>query len=99
MNTGKIEADRLKSYIERIERLNEEKSNITEDTKEVFNEAKMHGYDVKIMREIIKLRKMEASDLEEKDFLLETYKRALGMSPQPDMFEDEIEDPANTKAA
>ena len=89
MNTGAIEADRLKSYIERIERLEEEKKNIAEDVKEVFNEAKMHGYDTKIMRECIKLRKMEASDLEEKEFLLETYRRALGMLPQIDTDEDE----------
>ncbi len=89
MKTGAIEADRLKSYIERIERLEEEKKNISEDIKEVFNEAKMHGYDTKIMKECIKMRKLEASELEEKEFLLDTYRRALGMLPTADTDEEQ----------
>lgn len=73
-------ATRLKSFIERIERLNEEKAGIGEDIKEVFGEAKGTGFDVKIMRQIIKLRKMEQADRLEQEELLDLYKRALGMT-------------------
>lgn len=68
-----IAADQLRSYVERIERLNEEKANIQADIKEVFGEAEALGYDVKIMREVIKRRKMEEHALVEHDELLELY--------------------------
>ena len=74
---GGIAVDRLRSLIERIERLEEEKSAITSDINDVYAEAKSAGFDTKIMREIIKLRKMNAADRDEKEFLLETYRRAL----------------------
>lgn len=74
-----IAADRLKSFIERIERLVEEKKSLQEDIKEVFAEAKATGFDTKIMREILKLRGMSADELDEQEALLELYKRALGM--------------------
>lgn len=85
-----IAGDRLKSFIERIERLEEEKRALAEDIKEVFAEAKGTGFDTKIMRQIIKIRKMDKDDLDEQETLLDVYMRALGMLPD---FEEE------TKAA
>jgi uncharacterized protein (UPF0335 family) len=81
---GGLSAEHLKQFIERLERLEEEKKNIAEDIKEVFAEAKGTGFDVKTMRQVLKLRKMEANDLEEQEFLLDTYRRALGMLPGVD---------------
>ncbi len=74
-----VTAERLKSFVERIERLEEEKKNIADDIKDVFAEAKGSGFDVKIMRQVIRLRKMEASDRQEQEELLDVYMRALGM--------------------
>lgn len=71
--------DRLKLLIERVERLNEEKKGIADDIKDVFAEAKAVGYDTKIMREIIRLRKMKPDDLREFEAVLDIYKTALGM--------------------
>lgn len=71
--------DRLKSLIERIERLQEEIKEIQNDVKDIFAEAKSCGFDVKIMREIIKLRKMNAVDRDEQEYLFDTYKKALGL--------------------
>ncbi|MBV9521886.1 MAG: DUF2312 domain-containing protein [Alphaproteobacteria bacterium] len=78
---GGIAGDRLKSFIERIERLEEEKRALADDIKEVFAEAKGTGFDTKIMRQIIRLRKMDKDDLDEQETLLDVYKRALGMIP------------------
>jgi uncharacterized protein (UPF0335 family) len=80
-DVGGIAGDRLKSFIERIERLEEEKKALQEDIKEVFAEAKGTGFDVKIMRQILKIRKMDKDDLDEQEALLDVYKRALGMIP------------------
>lgn len=77
-----LSAEHLRQFIERIERLEEEKKNIAEDIKEVFNEAKSSGFEPKIMREILKQRKKEANELEEEEYLIDTYKRALGMLPE-----------------
>ncbi len=74
---GGIAADRLRSLIERIERLEEEKAAIAGDIRDVFAEAKSAGFDVKIMRAVLKLRKMNAADRDEQEFLLETYRKAL----------------------
>jgi uncharacterized protein (UPF0335 family) len=71
--------DRLKLLIERVERLNEEKKGIADDIKDVFAEAKAVGYDTRIMREIIRLRKMKPDDLREFEAVLDIYKTALGM--------------------
>lgn len=71
--------DRLRLMLERIERFSEEKQAIADDVKDVFAEAKAVGYDTKIMREVIKLRKMARDDLAERDMLLGTYRRALGL--------------------
>ena len=76
---GGIAADQLASYVERIERLEEEKANLMADIKEVYGEAKALGYDVKILRQIIRLRKMEDHERTEQEEILEVYKRALGM--------------------
>lgn len=77
-NSG-VAGDHLKSFIERIERLAEEKAAIANDIKEVFAEAKGTGFDTKIMRQVIRLRKMEANDRQEQQDLLETYLHAIGM--------------------
>lgn len=71
--------DRLKSLIERIERLQEEIKELQKDVNDVFAEAKSIGYDVKIMRAVIRLRKMNAVDQDEQEYLLDTYKKALGL--------------------
>ena len=78
-----IAADQLRLFIERIERLEEEKKGISEDVKDVYAEAKSTGYCVKTMRAIVRLRKMEAHARQEAEALLDTYKAALGMD---DMF-------------
>ncbi len=78
-SVGGIAADRLRSFIERIERLEEEKAALAGDIREVFAEAKGNGFDTKIMRQILKLRKLEQDDRQEQEHLLDLYKRALGM--------------------
>jgi uncharacterized protein (UPF0335 family) len=80
-DVGGIAGERLKSFIERIERLEEEKRALGEDIKEVFAEAKGNGFDPKIMRQIIKIRRMDKDDLDEQEALLDVYMRALGMLP------------------
>ncbi len=77
---GGIAADRLKSFIARIERLEEEKAALTADIREVFAEAKGTGFDTKIMRQILKLRKLDQADRQEQEHLLDLYLRALGMA-------------------
>ena len=72
---GGIAADRLRSLIERIE----EKKALSGDIRDVFAEAKSAGFDVKIMRAILKLRKMNAADRDEQEFLLDTYRKALDL--------------------
>ena len=79
---GGIAGERLRSLIERIERLEEEKRALGEDIKEVYAEAKGSGFDAKIMRQIIKIRRMDKDDLDEQETLLDIYKRALGMLPE-----------------
>lgn len=76
--------DALRSYIERIERLELEKADIAMDVREVKAEAKGNGFDVKTINQVLKLRKLDASDREEQTYLLDTYLRALGMAPQDD---------------
>lgn len=71
--------DRLRLLIERVERLEDEKKGISDDIKDVYSEAKAVGYDAKIMREIVKLRKMQPDDLRERNAILETYAAALGL--------------------
>jgi uncharacterized protein (UPF0335 family) len=75
-----IQADQLRLLIERIERLEEEKKGISDDIKDVYGEAKAVGYDPKIMRTIVRLRRMEKNDRDEMDTLIETYRAALGLA-------------------
>ncbi|NWH09074.1 MAG: DUF2312 domain-containing protein [Alphaproteobacteria bacterium] len=72
--------DQLKSFIERIERLEEEKSAIAGDLKEVYAEAKSNGFDTKIMRKVIRIRKQEPNDRAEEDAMMDLYMSALGMA-------------------
>ena len=80
-DVGGIAGERLRSLIERIERLEEEKRTLAADIKEVYAEAKGTGFDTKIMRQIIRLRRMDKDDVDEQETLLDIYKRALGMLP------------------
>ena len=79
-DVGGITAEQLRSYIERIERLEEEKAAIAADVREVYTEAKSNGFDVKIMRQVLRLRKLDHDDRSEQEALLDLYKRALGMA-------------------
>ena len=74
-----VAKEQLKAFVERIERMEEEKTAISEDIKEIYAEAKGNGYDTKILRKVISLRKLEPHDLEEEEAHLELYKAALGM--------------------
>ena len=78
-NISKTKDDRLKSLIERVERLEEEKNNLLADIKEVFSEAKGLGYDPKIMRKVLIIRKMDIDERLEQEALLDTYRNALGI--------------------
>jgi uncharacterized protein (UPF0335 family) len=78
---GGIAGDRLKSFIERIERLEEERRALGNDLKEIYAEAKGNGFDTKIIRQVIRLRRMDKDDLDEQETLLDIYRRALGMLP------------------
>lgn len=77
--TDNVSADQLRLLIERVERLEEEKQGIADDIKDVYAEAKATGFDVKGMRQILRLRKMEKHQREEAEAILETYKAALGL--------------------
>jgi uncharacterized protein (UPF0335 family) len=74
-----VAADQLRLLIERVERLEEEKKGIADDIRDVYAEAKSTGYDGKIMRQIVRLRKMQPHDRQEMEALLDTYKAALGL--------------------
>ncbi len=77
-DSGGVAADRLKSFIQRIERLEEEKKNLTADIREVYAEAKSAGFDTKTMRKVVALRKLDLTERQEQEALLDTYLRALG---------------------
>ena len=79
VEVGGIAAERLRQLIERIERLEDEKAALAADIREIYAEAKAVGFDAKIMRQIIKLRKMDTADQQELEALIDTYKHALGM--------------------
>ena len=78
-DVGGIASERLQSFMERVERLEEEKKTIADDIKDVYAEAKGTGFDVKIMRQVLRLRKLDKEDRQEQEHLLELYKAALGM--------------------
>ena len=77
--TGGIAADRLRSLVDRIERLEEERKALGSDIRDIYAEAKSAGFDVKVLRQLIRIRKQEAADVEEQETLLDVYRRALGM--------------------
>ena len=77
--TGGIAADRLRSLVERIERLEEERKALGGDIRDIYAEAKSAGFDVKVLRQLIRVRRQEAADVEEQETLLDVYRRALGM--------------------
>ena len=77
--TGGIAADRLRSLVDRIERLEEERKAHGSDIKDIYAEAKSAGFDVKVLRQLIRVRKQEAAEVEEQETMLDVYRRALGM--------------------
>jgi uncharacterized protein (UPF0335 family) len=80
---GGVAKERLRSFIERIERLEEEKAALMADIREVYAEAKSTGFDPKIMRQVVRLRRMDDSDRQETELVLDTYLHALGMIDHP----------------
>jgi uncharacterized protein (UPF0335 family) len=78
-DVGDVAADRLKSFIERIERLEEEKKALTDDIREVYSETKGSGFDIKVIRQIIRIRKLDVADRREMDEVMTIYLRALDM--------------------
>jgi uncharacterized protein (UPF0335 family) len=80
MAEGNVAADQLRLFIERIERLEEEKKAMADDIRDVYAEAKANGYDTKTMRKVVALRKLETHVRQEADALLETYRTALGLA-------------------
>nr|WP_319516712.1 DUF2312 domain-containing protein [uncultured Cohaesibacter sp.] len=79
-NKGGVAADQLRAFIERIERLEEEKKAISDDIKDIYAEAKGNGYDTKAMRQVVRLRKQDAHERQEMEALLDLYLHALGMA-------------------
>ncbi len=79
--TEEVAQDQLRSFVERIERLEEEKKTIAEDIKDVYAEAKGNGFDTKVLRKVLALRKQDASERQEFEAILDLYLQALGMMP------------------
>ena len=79
-----VAKDQLRSIIERIERLEEEKRAIADDIKDVYGEAKANGFDAKVLRKVVSLRKQDADERAEHEMVLDTYLHALGMIASPD---------------
>lgn len=78
-DVGGIAVDRLRSIIERVERLEEERKALADDIKDILQEGRSAGFDVKVIRNIIRIRKQEPAEVEEQETLLDLYRRALGM--------------------
>ncbi len=78
-NVGGVAADRLRSLVDRIERLEEERKSLGSDIRDIYAEAKSAGFDVKVLRQLIRIRQQEPKDVEEQEGLLDVYRRALGM--------------------
>jgi uncharacterized protein (UPF0335 family) len=77
--TGSISVSKLKSFVERIERLEEQKNNLSEDIREIYKEASSNGFDAPTMKKVVKLRKLDLKKLEEQEYLLDLYRNALGI--------------------
>ncbi len=84
VNVQGIAGEQLRSIVERIERLEEEKKALADDIKEVYAEAKANGFDTKVLRVVIRLRKQDSAERAEQEALLDLYLHALGMAPEPD---------------
>ena len=78
--TGGVAAEQLRSIVERIERLEEEKSGLASDIREIFAEAKGRGYDTKVIRQIVRIRKQDANERAEQEAILDLYLQAIGMA-------------------
>lgn len=78
-----VARDQLRAFVERIERLEEEKKAIADDIKEVYAEAKGNGFDTKVLRQIVRIRKQDAHERAEQEAILDLYMHALGMAPEP----------------
>ncbi|MDQ0316806.1 DUF2312 domain-containing protein [Amorphus orientalis] len=87
---GGVAADQLRAFVERIEKLEEEKQTIADDIKDVYAEAKANGYDTKIMRQVVRLRKQDSAERQEQEALLDLYMHALGMA-RPAIEDDQAE--------
>ena len=83
VSSDSVAQDQIRAFIERIERMEEEKRAIADDIKEIYAEAKGNGFDTKVLRQIIRIRKQDASERAEQEALLELYMAALGMSYAP----------------
>ena len=79
IRAGGVAVDRLRSIVERIERLEEERKALASDIKDIYAEAKSAGFDPKVLRQLIRIRKQEAAEVEEQETMLDIYRRALGM--------------------
>lgn len=79
-----VARDQLRAFVERIERLEDEKKTISDDVKEVYAEARANGFDVKVMRRIVALRRVDPNERMEMEAILDLYMHALGMIPDPD---------------
>jgi uncharacterized protein (UPF0335 family) len=79
IKSGGVAVDRLRSLVERIERLEEERKALGSDIKDIYAEAKSAGFDIKVLRQLIRIRKQEAAEVEEQETMLDIYRRALGM--------------------
>lgn len=84
---GAVARDQLKSIVERIERLEEEKKTITDDIKDVYGEAKANGYDTKVLRKLVAIRKQDENDRLEQEAILDTYLHAMGMARDPEDYD------------
>jgi uncharacterized protein (UPF0335 family) len=83
VDAGATARQQLRSFVERIERLNEEKATIGDDIKDVYGEAKANGYDTKVLRKVVAIRKMDQAARLEQEAVLDTYLHALGMAVEP----------------
>ena len=82
-DVGGVAGDRLRSFVERIEHIEEEIKQLTDDKKDIYSEAKGDGFDVKILKEVIRLRKQDQKERDERDSLLDVYLTALEKAPPP----------------
>ena len=79
IKSGGVAVDRLRGLVERIERLEEERKALSSDIKDIYSEAKSAGFDPKVLKQLVRIRKQEAAEVEEAETMLDIYRRALGM--------------------